>query len=151
MWASFFSFRNLTFDIHRFRRLLNRNKKTVETVENVTGQVKRRGILGNLGLKKKSKEQTKEEQKPEEPVEEHADEVAPSPTPVAEESKPLEPEEEEARELDEPIEEEPAVESTPVEDAIDGIVAAVDDREQPVDESSTPVGATSTGFLCGCL
>jgi hypothetical protein len=136
-------------------RLLNRNKKSAETAETVDiTVVKRRGILGHLGLKKKAKDQAKEEDKTEEPVvEEHAEEAAPSPAPV-EETKPLEPEAEDAREVDEPKEEEPAQEeSAPAEEIKeeDEIVAKVEEREQPIDATSTPKEATSTGFLCGCL
>ena len=140
-------------NLRHFFRLLNRNKKT-ETAETVeVSKSKRRGLLGNLGLKKKSKEQAKkEEEKPEEHVEEHAEETAPEPV---EETKPLEPEEEDARELEaakeeEPVEE-PVEDPAPVEELKEEINEIIEEREQPVMECATPKEATSTGFLCGCL
>jgi hypothetical protein len=158
---------------------MNRNKKAAaaedETIK--TEFVKRRGILGKLGMKKKSKSPVEMgEEKPEH------EETAEETTPVGEEaapaeeeptSEPLEPEAEKKDEEepadedkeedeaaderdnandDEAVPEEPIVEeqSAHVDVAPDADDRAeIEEREQP--EPTTPRTAQSTGFLCGCL
>ena len=110
-------------------------KKDDAEVSTTTAKVPRAGVLGKMGLKKKSKVVVTEEPKPE-PVEEPVKEEAPAEEPVAEE-----PAEEPVEEREEEPAEEPA-EETP-EEPVEEPAEEVEEREQP-DE---PV---STGFLCGC-
>ena len=147
------------------RRLLNKSKKTEETVE--TTLVKRRGILGKIGLKKKEKVAKNDEPIAEDAAEEtpvvenvvsthsaHAEEAH------TEEAKPLEPEAEkkdeeptEERDIVEPKEEESApIEEEPKEAAAEPFeeTEVIEEREQP-EQSATPRDAPSTGFLCGCI
>lgn len=150
-----------------FRRLLSKSKKTEETVE--TAVVKRRGLLGKIGLKKKVKKTPQEvkpaEEKPveesaiveEKPVEETSEEPAAAPLEPEEEKKEEEetPEEED-RDEDEPKEEEAAAEEPMEEDEADAEpmvdeCPTAEERDQPEDEASATPREASTGFLCGCL
>ena len=115
-------------------------------VETTTTKVPRKGVLGKMGLKKKSKiAVTKDEPEPapveepapapveEEPVVEEAPMDAPEEEPVTEEAV----EEREEEPAEEPAEESPEEPAEAEEEVVE--------REQP--EEATP----STGFLCGCV
>eukprot|EP00533_Pseudo-nitzschia_delicatissima_P015599 CAMPEP_0197269150 /NCGR_PEP_ID=MMETSP1432-20130617/4733_1 /TAXON_ID=44447 /ORGANISM="Pseudo-nitzschia delicatissima, Strain UNC1205" /LENGTH=137 /DNA_ID=CAMNT_0042734271 /DNA_START=67 /DNA_END=480 /DNA_ORIENTATION=+ len=120
-------------------------KKTDDSeVETTTTKVLRKGVLGKMGLKKKSKIAVTEAEPA--PVEEPAS--APiEEEPVVEEAPVDAPEEETVEEAPvEEREEEPAEEEeeTPEETAEEPVEESAE-RDQP--EESTP----STGFLCGCV
>jgi hypothetical protein len=154
-------------------RFLSKNKKTTEEATMASGQTKqRRGLLGKLGMKKKSKkEQPKEEpmpnpvrveKKPEEMpvVEEQPQEEneATEEEPQAE-AEPLEPpmedaEGEKAEEEDAPEERgEPKEVEEPTEAEAQSTLVSDDAeaRELPEEAPSTPTNAQSMGFLCGCI
>lgn len=134
------------------------NKSESATVE--IQKVKRRGILGKLGMKKKVVVKKEAEPVEEKPVEEAPVEETPAETPVEEKpAEPLEPEAEAPKEDEAPeaaaeereTEQEPVVETVEEETVATEPEAApeVEEREQP--EAPPTPKDVSTGFLCGCI
>lgn len=158
---------------------MNRSKKAEDETVVKTGLAKRRGLLGKLGLKKKTKSPvTAAEDKAEEdtveetePIQEEAAPAEAEPTseplePEAEKEDEEEPTDEDKEENDAPVEdrdedspvegvavtEEPKVEEQTADEEFTAAIdelADIEEREQP--DPITPRTVHGTGFLCGCL